>query len=105
MFLVLTFLIVLTLGLLAQNLRQGRPAVGPILGRPAGSWGAPPTSDPRVAAAAMIYAVASEDGTVTREKTEQIVSLLSSTLDLTASEAQMCLANGKTLSRRLDAKV
>lgn len=98
MVLVLAFLIALTLALLAQNLWMGRPT----LGRRPATWGAPPNSDPRVAVAAMLYAVASEDGPVTRDKSEHMLALLGSTLELTAQEAQICLASGKTLSRRLD---
>ena len=67
----------------------------------AGDWGSPGNSDPRVAAAAMMYAVANEDGPVNDAKNTQMRALLTTTLGLTPEEAQVCLASGKRLAQRL----
>ena len=69
---------------------------------PVGSWGAPANNDPRVATAAMMYLVATEDAAVTPGKMDQMVALLSATVGMTPEEALICLNSGKHLSRRLD---
>ena len=74
---------------------------GAVIAHRAGEWGAPANSDPRVAVAAMMYAVARAGGSVTAEKTELMVALLTGTIGLTTADAHQCLSNGKRLSRGL----
>lgn len=98
MFMIFPFLVALTLAVMAHQLWM-RVAKLP---RIVSGWGAPPLTDPRVAVAAMMYAVAAEGGSVTREKMDQMRSLLVSMIDLTPEQADICLANGRTAARRCD---
>jgi uncharacterized tellurite resistance protein B-like protein len=97
MFLLLPLLVLLLAVAIAHSLAKRAPRLPS-----AGAWGAPANRDPRVAAAGMMYAVASESGPVTTVKTEQMISLLATTAGLTPDEARTCLTSGKQLSRRLD---
>lgn len=59
------------------------------------------TGDPRVAAAVMMVIVAAETGRVTREKEEQIVSLLHSRIGLEPDLARECLTTSQQIARQL----
>ena len=72
------------------------------LPRAVGDWGAKGNDDPRIAAAGMLYCVATEDGPLDEGKSTQVILLLSAKLGLTPAEARACLAGGQRLARRLD---
>ena len=96
MHLFLTFFIALLLAVIACNLwRTGR-----LLPSRVGSWGTS-NDDPRVAVAAMLYAVAREDGPIHAEKEQRILSMLSATFGLGGAAAQDCVAAGRRLSNRV----
>jgi uncharacterized tellurite resistance protein B-like protein len=71
----------------------------PRLSRGARDWGSAGADDPRMAVAAMMYAVAREDGPVTADKEEQILSLLRAKVGLDAESARICLTGGKRMAR------
>lgn len=73
----------------------------PRLPRTGRDWGAAGSNDPRVAVAAMMYAVATEDGPLTPEKERRILALLCSTVGLGPELAKTCLTGGKRLARRV----
>jgi uncharacterized tellurite resistance protein B-like protein len=64
-------------------------------------WGPGDRSDPRVAAAAMMYAVATEYAPITAEQERHIRSLLSSRMGLDPAAAQSALAGGRRIASRL----
>ncbi len=97
MHLILTFFIAMLLALLVYHLMQRIPR----LPRTAGGWGSAGSDDPRVAVAAMMYAVVTEDGPLTSEKERHILAQLSSRVGLEANVARTCLTGGKRLARRL----
>ncbi len=70
----------------------------PQLPRTGRDWGATGSNDPRVAMAAMMYAVATEDGPLTLEKERRILSQLTSRVRLDPDLARTCLASGKRLA-------
>jgi uncharacterized tellurite resistance protein B-like protein len=70
----------------------------PHLPRTGRDWGSSGSNDPRVAMAAMMYAVAVEDGPLTLEKERRILSQLTSRVGLAPELAQTCLAGGKRLA-------
>ena len=70
----------------------------PKLPRTGRDWGSTGSKDPRVAMAAMMYAVATEDGPLTPEKERRILSQLTSRVRLEPDLARTCLAGGKRLA-------
>lgn len=97
MHILLMFFLAMLLALIAYNFMNRIP----ILPRTGRDWGSAGTSDPRVAVAAMMYAVATEDGPFTSEKERRILALLSSTVGLGPDLARTCLTGGKRLAGRL----
>jgi hypothetical protein len=96
--LILVFFVILVLGLIAYyHFFFNRIPRLPHTGRDWGSAG----SDPRVAVAAMMYAVATEEGPLTAETERRILSQLTSKIGLGPDLAQTCLTGGKHLARRL----
>jgi hypothetical protein len=73
----------------------------PRLPRTGRDWGSAGGNDPRVAVAAMMYAVATEEGPLTAEKERRILSQLTSRVGLGPDLAQTCLTGGKRLARGL----
>jgi hypothetical protein len=73
----------------------------PRLPRTGQDWGSAASNDPRVAMAAMMYAVATEDSPLTAEQERRILSQLTSRVGLGLDLAQTCLAGGKRLARGL----
>jgi len=74
----------------------------PHLPRTDRDWGSAGSKDPRVAVAAMMYAVATEEGPLTAENERRILSQLTSRVGLGADLARTCLTGGKRLARSLD---
>jgi hypothetical protein len=70
----------------------------PQLPRTGRDWGSAGSNDPRVALAAMMYAVATEEGPLTLEKERRILSQLTSKVGLDPDLARTCLAGGKRLA-------
>lgn len=99
MFLIMPLLAAILIVAIAQHLWTRRPL--PSLPQTAGDWGAPTSSDPRVAVAAMMVCVAREGGAVNEDKREQMIGLLTDTMGLTPDVARTCLKGGEQLSRRL----
>jgi uncharacterized tellurite resistance protein B-like protein len=73
----------------------------PRLPHTAGDWGAAGSDDPRVAVAAMMYSVATEDGPLTPEEERHILLLLRTKIGLENDVARNCLIGGKRMSRHL----
>ena len=97
MHIVFAFLVAMLLAVIVYQLMQRVPG----LPRTAGDWGAGGTDDPRVAVAAMMYAVVTEDGPLTSEKERHILAQLCSRVGLEPDLARTCLTGGKRLARRL----
>jgi uncharacterized tellurite resistance protein B-like protein len=95
--LILAFFIALVLAMFVYHLMQRVPR----LPRTAGDWGAAGSDDPRIAVAAMMYAVVTEDGPLTAEKERHILTQLTTRVGLERAVAQTCLIGGKRLARRL----
>jgi len=74
----------------------------PRLPRTDQDWGSAGSKDPRVAVAAMMYAVAIEEGPITTAKERRILSELISRVRLEPEVAQTCLTGGKRLARSVD---
>jgi uncharacterized tellurite resistance protein B-like protein len=91
------FFVAMLLALFAYNFINRIPR----LPRTVRDWGSAGTNDPRVAVAAMMFAVATEDGPFTTEKEKRILALLSSTVGLGPDLARTCLVGGKRLAGRL----
>jgi uncharacterized tellurite resistance protein B-like protein len=89
-------MLAIVLALIAYNLMNRVPSL-PRTGR---DWGSAGTNDPRLAVAAMMYAVATEDGPLTGEKERRILALLSATVGLGPDLARTCLTGGKRLAAR-----
>jgi uncharacterized tellurite resistance protein B-like protein len=66
-----------------------------------GDWGSSAASDPRVAVAAMMCAVAAEDGPLTAEEERHILGLLTSKIGMKTSAARLCLTGGRRVARGL----
>jgi uncharacterized tellurite resistance protein B-like protein len=64
-------------------------------------WGSAGNKDPRVAVAAMMYAVATEEGPLTAEMERRILSELASRIGLGPDLAQTCLTGGKRLAKHV----
>jgi hypothetical protein len=73
----------------------------PQLPHSAGDWGSGGGSDPRVAVAAMMYAVATEHAPLTAEQERRIESLLTLRMGLDPDTARVCLTGGRRVARRL----
>jgi len=73
----------------------------PRLPRAAGDWGSGSASDPRVAVAAMMYAVAAEFAPLTPEQERHILSLLCSRMGLEPDVAKACFTGGRRIARHL----
>jgi hypothetical protein len=67
----------------------------------AGGWGSGGRSDPQIAVAAMMYAVATEYAPITAEQERHIKALLCSRMGLDPAAAQACLAGGRRIASRL----
>ena len=97
--LILAFFVVLVLALIVYyHFFYKRIPRLPRTGR---DWGSAGSNDPRVAVAAMMYAVATEEGPLTAEKERRILSQLTSRVGLGHDLAQTCLTGGKHLARGL----
>jgi hypothetical protein len=62
-------------------------------------WGSAGNQDPRVALAAMMYVVATEDGPLTPVQEQRILSELASSVRLGPDLAQTCFTGGRRLAR------
>ena len=71
----------------------------PRLPRTDQDWGSAGNKDPRVALAALMYVVATEDGPLTPVQEKRILSELTSRVGLGPDLAQTCLTGGKRLAR------
>jgi len=96
--LILALFVVLILAFIVYHLFFNRI---PKLPRTDRDWGSAGNNDPRVAVAAMMYAVATEEGPLSAEKERRILSQLSSRVGLGPDLAQTCLTGGKRLARSL----
>jgi hypothetical protein len=97
--LILAFFVVLVLALIVYyHFFFSRIPRLPRTGR---DWASGGSNDPRVAVAAMMYAVASEEGPLTAEQERRILSQLTSRVGLGPDLAQTCLTGGKRLARGL----
>ena len=96
--LILAFFVVLVLTLIVYHFFFNRI---PRLPRSDRDWGSAGSNDPRVAVAAMMYAVATEEGPLTAEKERRILAQLTSRVGLGPDLAQTCLTGGKRLARGL----
>ena len=93
--LILAFFVALFLAFLVYQFFFNRIPRLPRSGR---DWGSAGSNDPRVAMAAMMYAVATEDGPLTSEQERRILSQLISKVRLEPDLARTCLAGGKRLA-------
>jgi hypothetical protein len=73
----------------------------PRLPQTAGDWGSGGVNDPRIAVAAMMYAVATEHAPLTGEQERRIESLLTLRMGLDPDAARTCLTGGQRIARRL----
>jgi uncharacterized tellurite resistance protein B-like protein len=95
--LILAFFVAVFLAFIVYQFLSSRIPSLPRTGRDWGSAG----NDPRVAVAAMMYAVATEEGPLTAEQERRILSQLTSRVGLGPDLAQTCLTGGKRLARDL----
>jgi hypothetical protein len=93
--LILAFFVTLFLAFIVYQFFFSRIPRLPRTGR---DWGSAGSNDPRVAMAAMMYAVATEEGPLTLEKERRILSQLTSKVGLGPDLARTCLAGGKRLA-------
>jgi len=96
--LIFAFFIALVLALIVYHFFFNRI---PRLPRTGQDWGSTGSNDPRVAVAAMMYAVATEEGPLSVEKERRILSQLTSRVGLGPDLARTCLTGGKRLARGL----
>lgn len=94
---IFAFLAALALAAIAYHFMQRIPQLQSFLG----DWGSANNDDPRIAAAAMMYAVATEDGALTADEERHILLQLTSTVGLEPEMARTCLTGGKRMARRL----
>jgi hypothetical protein len=73
----------------------------PRLPQAVGDWGSGSRSDPRVAVAAMMYAVATEYAPLTAEQERHIQSLMCARMGLDPAGARSCLTGGRRIASRL----
>ena len=98
MLLILALFVTLFLAFIVYQFFSNRIPRLPRSGR---DWGSAGSNDPRVAMAAMMYAVATEEGPLTPEQERRILSQLISRVRLEPDLARTCLAGGKRLARGL----
>jgi uncharacterized tellurite resistance protein B-like protein len=96
--LILAFFVAVFLAFIVYQFFSSRIPSLPRTGR---DWGSAGSNDPRVAVAAMMYAVATEEGPLTAEQERRILSQLTSRVGLGSDLAQTCLTGGKRLARDL----
>lgn len=97
MHLVFSFLIALLAVGILHYLWRSRP-----MPRLAGSpWGSGANEDPRIAAAAMMYAVASAQGRLSSHREDELTTLLGERLRLERDMAHRCFDAGKRLAGNL----
>jgi len=96
--LILAFFVALFLAFLVYQFFFNRIPRLPRSGR---DWGSAGSNDPRVAVAAMMYAVATEEGPLTPEQERRILSQLTSKVGIAPDLARPCLTGGKRLARGL----
>ena len=84
--LILALAVVLASVLLFQYLRTSR---GPLLNAVRGAGGGP--GDPRIAAAAMMYAVAGDEAAVSKDQEQMILGLLVKRMGASGAAAEHCL--------------
>ena len=94
--LILLFLAALVFALIGYHHFFGSRV--PHLPRTGRDWGSAGSNDPRVAMAAMMYAVATEEGPLNPETERRILSQLTSRVRLEPDLARTCLAGGKRLA-------
>ena len=94
-------LILLAVVLLAAVVLYRRNNRIPPIPQAAGDWGAGGSSDPRIAVAAMLYAVATEYAPLTAEQERHILSLLCSRMGLEPDVAKACFTGGRRIARHL----
>jgi len=92
---VLGALLLLVGAAIAYHLIERMPRLAQAVG------GSPRQSDPRVAVAAMMYAVATEHGPLTAEQERQIEQLLCSRMGIDPAAARACLADGRRVANRV----
>lgn len=73
----------------------------PRLSRREGAWGFAATDDPRIAVAAMMYALARHDGPVTQQEEALMMGLLRARIGLDPDAAELCFSGGRRLARSL----
>lgn len=73
----------------------------PRLVQAAGGWGSHGSSDPQVAVAAMMYAVATEYAPLTPEQERHIQSIMCARMGLDIAAARASLASGRRIAGRL----
>lgn len=96
MSLIVTVLILLLAGTIVYRIVERIPRLPQ-----AGDWGSGGGSDPRTAAAAMMYAVATEYAPITAEQERHIQSLLCARMGLDPAAARACLTGGRRIASRL----
>jgi len=95
MTLIVSLLVALLIGAFLYDLAQRRLRWP----RAAGSVASHANTDPSIAAAAMMYVVASEVATVSAQQEQEMASLLASCIGLEAEAARKCMKQGRRLSR------
>ena len=94
------FLLALAILLLAVAVLYRASEHIPQLPRTVGDWGFGSGNDPRVAVAAMMYAVATEHRPLTPGQERHILSLLTHRIGLEPDAARTCLTGGRRLASR-----
>jgi hypothetical protein len=94
---ILAVLVLLLVGAVIYRIMQGIPRLPQV----ARDWGSGGSSDPRIAVAAMMYAVASEYAPLTAEQERHIQSLLCSRMGLDPAAARACLTGGRRIASRV----
>ncbi len=95
MHLVLMVLMLLLAAAILHHLFKGSKPLPRVLG----GWGSGANDDPRVAFAAMMNAVAAEDGAVSDKKEKLMLELLAGNIGMEERAAKDCLKLGRRLSR------
>jgi uncharacterized tellurite resistance protein B-like protein len=95
--LLIIFFVALFLAILLYKILHRIPRLPNALG----DWGSSGASDPRVAVAAMLCAVASEDGPLRAQEERHILQLLESRIGLPPEMARLCLTGGRRLASGL----
>ena len=88
-------MLLLAVAIIHHLFGRGSPAV-----QAQGSWGAGAANeDPRVALAAMMVCIVTEDGRMSPQKEQEIIALLTSTVGIDPGIAADCLKAGRRLAR------